>query len=152
MTVDPLPSAPVVRLSVGSGCRAPSRSRAALRALVEHWRLAVDQDALALCITEVVTNAVLHGQGVCWLQVRRQPGYLRVEVADPSPRPPSHTPPAVADTPTVCGRGLALLDALTDCWGHHHTDTDKVVWFEIATEQLPTPNHPLPWETPAGRP
>ena len=32
---------------------------------------------------------------------------------------------------TVTGRGLMLVDALTDRWGSAPTDDGKVVWFEL---------------------
>jgi hypothetical protein len=32
---------------------------------------------------------------------------------------------------TVTGRGLLLVDALTDRWGAERTGDGKVVWFEL---------------------
>lgn len=85
-------------------------------------------DAVPVVVSELVTNAVLHAASTARIQVLVGDGVVRVEVhdADPTLPVPRHPSPE-----TVTGRGLMLVDALTDRWGAEVTDGGKVVWFEI---------------------
>jgi anti-sigma regulatory factor (Ser/Thr protein kinase) len=85
-------------------------------------------DDLLLCVSEVVTNAVLHARSRSTLRVQVDGGTVRVEVQDDDPTLPvrrDHAPHA----PT--GRGLRLLDELTTAWGAEAHGHGKVVWFEL---------------------
>jgi anti-sigma regulatory factor (Ser/Thr protein kinase) len=88
-----------------------------------------DVDVLALLVSEVATNALLHGRGEVRLSVMRRAGCLRVEVADGS----DHMPVRRQATPMAeGGRGIALLDALSEAWGAQASPPQgKVVWFEL---------------------
>jgi anti-sigma regulatory factor (Ser/Thr protein kinase) len=89
-----------------------------------------DYDALALLVSEVATNALLHGRGDVQLSVLQRASRLRVEVADASDRMPERrTAVPLAEG----GRGLALLDELSAGWGVETLPVrGKVVWFELA--------------------
>lgn len=81
----------------------------------------------ALLTTELVNNAVLHGQGEeIRLDVRRTRDRLRVEVTDDGngfdPRRR-----AVREDPG--GWGLEMVAALSSDWGMHEGSTH--VWFEL---------------------
>jgi anti-sigma regulatory factor (Ser/Thr protein kinase) len=95
----------------------------------------VPEDCLAdvqLMVTELVTNSVRHagllpGQAIEVVIARSDEG-LRVEVADHGPG--FDPPPAPADPLALSGRGLPLVERLSDRWGvtcGHRTR----VWFEI---------------------
>ncbi len=76
--------------------------------------LAVDCDTLALLVSEVSTNALVHGDGTVRLSVLPVAGGVRVEVRDrgrgmPVPRQAGHDAEG--------GRGLALVDSLAVRWG-----------------------------------
>ena len=88
-----------------------------------------DVDTALLLVSEVVTNALLHGAAPRTLQVDVRPDTIRVEVADGSPvLPRVH---GFASTATT-GRGLRLLDSLASRWGADPDPRDgKVVWFEV---------------------
>jgi anti-sigma regulatory factor (Ser/Thr protein kinase) len=83
---------------------------------------------LSLVITELVTNAVVHGRGQVVLRLQLDEGAVRGEVIDEGggfeheirARGPAD----------VGGRGLFLVDALTARWGIHEGTTH--VWFELA--------------------
>jgi len=91
---------------------------------------AVDVDAAALLVSEVVTNAILHARTTVTLSVDVADEVVRIAVRDGSPvRPRPH---AFAPT-SATGRGLQLLDRLARRWG---VDADpvtggKIVWFEM---------------------
>ena len=89
------------------------------------------EDALLL-ISELVTNSVRYGKPPLLLALECADGGLRVRVRDGSSAIPRQTP-SFDDDET--GRGLTLLDALSDAWGVDPVDdqhgTGKSVWFEL---------------------
>lgn len=81
-----------------------------------------------LAASEVATNVVRHVATSFAVTVVGWPGHLRVEFADRS-----RALPAVQRTPVgEHGRGLLILDAITDRWGVEPTPGGKVVWFEVS--------------------
>jgi anti-sigma regulatory factor (Ser/Thr protein kinase) len=89
------------------------------------------RDAAVLLVDECVTNAVLHGGGECELRVRREPGTLRVEIADASSEPPILLNPGPE---SERGRGLAIVDRLASRWGSDQVENGKIVWFELSLD------------------
>lgn len=85
-------------------------------------------DTVALLVSEVATNALIHGSGEVRVSVQTGPGTLRVEVEDGSRTMPR---PRQAGLEAEGGRGLALVDALASDWGTDGTPDGKVVWFEL---------------------
>ncbi|MCW2779269.1 MAG: hypothetical protein JWN17_2994 [Frankiales bacterium] len=86
------------------------------------------QDTVALLVSEIATNALVHGSGDVEVRVHEVAGVLRVEVADGSADLPT---PRSADADAEGGRGLALVDALASAWGTEARPGGKVVWFEV---------------------
>lgn len=86
------------------------------------------RDDLLLCVSEVVTNAVLHARSAGELRLRHDGDHLRVEVTDRDPNLPARRQ---HDLQAPTGRGLRLLDALTVAWGTSPTAGGKIVWFEF---------------------
>jgi PAS domain S-box-containing protein len=87
------------------------------------------EDAGALALTEVVTNAVLHAHTAIEVRLEVGSDELRAEVSDANPYQPQQR--AYDDRSTV-GRGMALVAALTDQCGVRSKGADgKVVWFVI---------------------
>lgn len=94
-------------------------------------------DTTALLVSEVATNAIVHGRGSVSVSVAVRADRLRVEVTDESPDQPQRRPEVRTDLADVArlpenGRGLALVDALSDAWGCTTHDPGKTVWFELA--------------------
>ena len=90
---------------------------------------AVDADTVALLVSEVATNALVHGAGRVRVRVRPTGHGLRVEVHDEDKTLPSRRRATPMDEG---GRGIALVDALSSGWGAETTDDGKTVWFEVA--------------------
>lgn len=88
----------------------------------------LDEDA-ALVASELVTNAVLHGDGVVGVRVEPLAGGVRISVEDRSRTAPAM---ALVNRHAMTGRGLRLVSALTTRWAAEATDTGKVVWAELA--------------------
>ena len=115
----------------------PSRpeSAAAARRLTQvvvlrQWGLTpkMTEDAVLL-VSELVGNAVRHtGARVFGLRMRRRRGWIRVEVRDPSRGLPCLMPVQEMD---ISGRGLFLVDKLSDRWGVDLLPRGKTTWFEM---------------------
>lgn len=89
----------------------------------------VDADTVALLVSEVATNALVHGAGRVRVRVRPTAHGLRVEVHDEDSTLPSRRQATPMDEG---GRGIALVDALSTGWGAERTPDGKTVWFEVA--------------------
>ncbi|WP_442802706.1 ATP-binding protein [Streptomyces sp. CB01373] len=78
----------------------------------------------------IVANVVRHvPDRRCTLLVLRQTGGVRVEVTDGSPQLPAV--PLDLSPEAEGGRGLLLVDAVTDKWGvEPRGGAGKTVWFE----------------------
>jgi anti-sigma regulatory factor (Ser/Thr protein kinase) len=94
-------------------------------------------DAL-ICVSELVTNAVLHSLsgsdgGQFGVQAVTRPGRLRVEVTDEGGpwEPAGHGS-------GQHGRGLLIVEKLAARWGRDGSDYGRTVWFEI---DCPCPAH-----------
>ncbi len=89
-------------------------------------------DDMWLCVSELATNALLHGvppgRGFL-LRLRYDGGVVRVEVHDSGPGVPKIADEAYGEG----GRGLVLVAALADKWGVCERELGKVVWAEFET-------------------
>ncbi|MGW8066416.1 ATP-binding protein [Streptomyces ziwulingensis] len=97
---------------------------------LRQWNLGpkVTEDVVLL-VSELVGNAVRHtGARVFGLRMRHRPGWIRVEVRDPSRGLPCLMPVQVTD---IGGRGLFLVDTLSDRWGADLLPRGKTTWFEM---------------------
>ncbi|MFD3804630.1 ATP-binding protein [Streptomyces sp. NPDC058611] len=124
--------------------------RRILRAFLHHWGLAGLAGDAELALTELVANVVRHVPGrVCRVVILRQPDGLRVEVSDACPDPvrpaPAHKGPG---EPAEGGRGLLLVEALTDRWGCLPLPVGKTVWFECDAPRTADPGPPGPRHGP----
>jgi anti-sigma regulatory factor (Ser/Thr protein kinase) len=82
-----------------------------------------DVDDALLVVSELVTNALVHGSGPRWIAVDPGDGRIRVSVADHSHRPPLS---AIERPPRAIG--LRMVDRLSDEWGVDFDDAGKVMW------------------------
>jgi hypothetical protein len=104
--------------------------RGQVRAVIRDWKIPVDPDIAVLLASDLVTNAITHGDGrTVTLAIRCSCGHLRVDVYDSS-----RSLPMAADEPadTEIGRGLALVAALSAEWGSYNTPAGKAVYFTLA--------------------
>ena len=93
-----------------------------------------------LVVPELVTNAcsaavALAGEGVIELSLRVFDSRLLVEVIDSSPGIPVPSPPG--DAAGESGRGLSLVDALSEEWGYFWHDGRKVVYATLSLGEQP---------------
>jgi anti-sigma regulatory factor (Ser/Thr protein kinase) len=90
-----------------------------------------------LAMSEVVTNAILHGKDPVTVRLRGTRDHPRVEVRDASPDPPALvsddlTQEFLDDLPTF-GRGLAIVASFSEAWGAERDGDGKLVWFVPAS-------------------
>jgi anti-sigma regulatory factor (Ser/Thr protein kinase) len=88
----------------------------------------VETDTVALLVSEVATNALVHGEGQVRVRVLATVAGVRVEVHDESTALPAKREATVLDEG---GRGVALVEALSSSWGSAADDGGKTVWFEV---------------------
>ncbi len=114
-----------VRLTREPAAAAEARSQ--VRGVICAWEIPVDPDIAVLLTSDMVTNAIVHGDGkTITLAIRCSFGHLRIDVYDASR--PLVDEPAVTKT----GPGLALVAALSTEWGSFLTPAGKVVYFTLA--------------------
>ncbi|MBF9129037.1 SpoIIE family protein phosphatase [Plantactinospora sp. S1510] len=109
---------------------APGRVRHWMSAQLTLW--AVPEQVVSgavLCTSELTTNALLHAGTAARVEIDLSPERLLVSVAD------SGTRGAVTRTRTEKlssrGRGLGLIEQLSDAWGTDPTVRGSTVWFEM---------------------
>lgn len=113
--------------------------RRVLRLHLTLWGLPELVESAQICVTELASNVIKHvGVGTpVTLAVSMRGTYLRVELHDPDTR----ALPTLLDAECEAesGRGITLVDAVTDRWGVSLRADSKVVWCELATD-LTDPN------------
>ncbi|MFJ8669291.1 ATP-binding protein [Streptomyces sp. NPDC093600] len=103
------------------------------RKVLAEWDMDTRADDVLLCVSELATNALLHGvppgRGYRLHLYLERPGpahVLRVELHDSG-----DGTPALREPTGESGRGLLLVDALADRWGVGERDPGKIVWCEF---------------------
>jgi hypothetical protein len=156
----------VAMRTAGPDARSVGTARDFCLSTMRRWGVTDRQDDVAVVVSELLTNALRHavpqagppsgtpsatphgspggpagGPGRSRWPVRLgliQPGqFVLCAVADPSPRPPQ---PKEPDYLAESGRGLHVIDALSDRWGSTvPTDAGKVVWalFSVHLSRQP---------------
>ncbi|GAA4981544.1 ATP-binding protein [Kineococcus glutinatus] len=119
-------------LSLDPVAQAVSAARRYVRAALDGIDAGALEECAELGVSELVTNAVLHGRTALTVTVRRMPsGRVRIEVSDNSPVPPRQRR---FDLAATTGRGLRLVDSASHDWGIEPFPPErgrgKTVWFE----------------------
>jgi anti-sigma regulatory factor (Ser/Thr protein kinase) len=120
-----------IRLSLSLDGRAADRPRVARRwvaARCAELHLDLDATDLTLLVSELVTNACVHGAEPIRVRLDVDEGRVRVEVEDGSPMMPVVRQP---DGFSTIGRGLLIVESLSRAWGAERVGAGKVVWAEV---------------------
>jgi len=103
-----------------------------LRRTLAGWRIDEETtETAALCLSELVTNALVHAHGGCVVRAELRAGDLTVVVTDNGITGGAAVEP-VADPLQVHGRGLQLVEALATRWGYDLERDGASVWFALA--------------------
>lgn len=119
-------------LDLGALPTAPGCGRAWTRQILWEWGLTALQESTELLVSELVTNAIQAARaatGATPVRLWLLSDTVRVVILvwDASPEPPV---PMSSDDDAENGRGLLLVDALSDQWGSYPVldEGGKVVW------------------------
>jgi anti-sigma regulatory factor (Ser/Thr protein kinase) len=131
----------VASASFAASVRSPGRARSWTQGHLDAWN--IHDGVLTLLVSELMTNAVLHARTPAILTLALTGGRLDVHVSDLAvPAQPfgpgTSTHPADNGAHLAgSGRGLRLVDALTDAWGVTSNHSGKQVWFrrQVTTEE-----------------
>lgn len=108
--------------------------------MLDAWDARVRRDDVLLCVSELATNALLHGvppgRGFRLFVLQAEGGGVRVEVHDSGDgHPATRAPGDEAES----GRGLLLVSALADDWGVGDRSPGKIVWCSFRPEGVSCP-------------
>ncbi|MFE7275595.1 ATP-binding protein [Streptomyces sp. NPDC057623] len=111
------------------------RARLLVSAALHTWGIGDLADSGILVVDELVANSVQHTS--CRLLrvrvTRAGDGRVRISVTDTSRTPPEMDRRPVEGAEE--GRGLVLVEALSDCWGYDLHRWGKTVWAELRVEE-----------------
>ncbi|MGW9132625.1 ATP-binding protein [Streptomyces sp. NPDC055681] len=115
--------------------------RRVMRLHLRLWGLPDVIAAAEICVSELVANAIRHiGAGTpCTLLVEMRDTYLRIGLRDPDTRA---LPTLLSVGPDAeRGRGMALMDAVSERWGVILGADSKLVWCDLATRLASSAGH-----------
>jgi anti-sigma regulatory factor (Ser/Thr protein kinase) len=130
-----------VRLTREPSAAAEARSQ--VRTAIRDWKVPVDPDIAILLTSDLVTNAILHGDGeTITLAIRCARGHLRIDVYDRSRYMPAAgdipgDTPGDAPGDAQAANGLVLVAALSADWGSFRTPAGKAMYFTLALQPDP---------------
>jgi anti-sigma regulatory factor (Ser/Thr protein kinase) len=84
----------------------------------------------ALIISELATNAIIHGGSAFRASIERSAGIVRIAIEDVGPGLPQSRR---AFDHALGGRGLAIVEELSDRWGCDRVGGGKTFWVELET-------------------
>lgn len=113
------------------------RARQFLRDWLRSVHLVPMTEEAELLASEIITNALVHGDTDVDIHVRRYPEHVRVEVRDSDPH--LALPGIAASAEDEGGRGLVIVSALASAWGNSPSGRGKTVWFELPTPERDRP-------------
>ncbi|MER7486346.1 ATP-binding protein [Streptomyces sp. NPDC126497] len=107
--------------------------RRIVSAQLRYWHMDPLIDRASLGVTELLSNVHRHARPdkTCTVEIELLLDRLKVSVRDHDPRLP-----VVADAGPLatCGRGLAMVAAMSESWGAvPDGESGKVVWFTLPT-------------------
>lgn len=121
-------SLPRTRIDVEHSHQGPAMARAAVARCSEQLGLDAVRDDVLLLVSEMVTNAVRYAAPPVHLEISAGDEDVVVAVCDGSPQPPARRQPGEE---AEGGRGMLLVDMLTDDHGVRSDPPGKAVWARL---------------------
>ena len=109
-----------------------------VRAQLDAWGLPAERAPLELAVSELVTNAIVHGWGLIDVAMTLNDDRIRLEVADQGLAAPTSWAHERSGN-GVGGWGLGLVEHISDAWGHSLDDGTTRVWMERQAGAHPFP-------------
>ncbi|AXL93080.1 ATP-binding protein [Streptomyces sp. CB09001] len=113
--------------------------RRIVSAQLRYWHMDLLIDRAVLGVTELLTNVHLHARPdkTCTVEIELLLDRLTVSVRDHDARLPVVDD---AEPLATCGRGLAMVAAMSESWGARPDgESGKVVWFTLPTAVTAAP-------------
>ena len=89
-------------------------------------------DDAELILSELSGSTVRYGVGALSISLAAQEGLVRLEVTDLGIRPDVARRPVDSEEVDATGRGMAIVDAIADRWGHQrNTKGHNTLWAEL---------------------
>ena len=133
-TRQPSPDRRAVRRRFPDMPATPRAARRATRDVLNQWGLHEVVDVAELLVSEMVTNAVAHTVGDVELVLEHDEDRLVISAVDTDERAPVlHEP----DDARPGGRGVWLVDELSQEWGYELTPGGKRVWCALPVAAAP---------------
>lgn len=114
---------------------AARRSRELVTEACGRWERPGLAGPACIVVTEMVNNVVAHARTPMTVFLARNDDGMSIAVRDESPTVPRFSGPVAPSS--YGGRGLLLIDAVSERWGNLKLDDGKVVWAVLADEQSP---------------
>jgi anti-sigma regulatory factor (Ser/Thr protein kinase) len=133
VVIAPTPAGAEVSRRFACTLHAPRLARRFISETLHGWGLGDLVDDAMLVVSELATNAVVHGGSDFTVGLSRGDDRVRVSVADTSNDAPQ---PRNSELTTMGGRGLRLVDVVSVRWGHEAVHGGKVVWAELADRDV----------------
>jgi hypothetical protein len=124
----PLPARQSIRLAPDR--HAPEQARDFVQDACTRWQVPRLARLAAVIVSELVTNGVLHARTPMELTARLTGADLFLSVRDGDPRLLAN-PGGGVDEDSGYGRGLLIVDTMSDGWGCAPTGDGKVVWARL---------------------
>jgi anti-sigma regulatory factor (Ser/Thr protein kinase) len=100
-----------------------ARARGFVTGALEEWGFGAQAASFELMVSELVSNALVHGSGAISVEVSRDDGDVRLEVTDDG----GSTSPHI-ENKSMGGWGLQFVDELADRWGSEKRGERTLVW------------------------
>lgn len=122
------------QLDLAHDVTSPRAARRFVSATLGDWGFTDETvERSQLLVSELVSNAVLHGEGPITLTISSmRAALIRVEVSN---RGEAQLVNRRAQRDDLSGRGLQLIDDLAVEWGSHTNDGHTIVWFDLGGQR-----------------
>ena len=108
------------------------------------WGLGSDCEPYELAVSELATNAIMHGSGPIEVSVTVHGDIVHLEVTDQGPEATQSPVSPPVGAAGVGGWGLKIIDGLSDDWGESHEVDRTRVWMERRYRGRPHGTDPGP--------
>lgn len=106
-----------------------ARARQVVTGLLHRWGLPAEAPDFELAVSELVSNALLHGSGEIHVRLSCDPGgRVRLEVGDEGREGREAPRPHLAER-RFGGWGLRFVDQLAESWGAERRGRGTLVWM-----------------------
>ena len=116
------------RIDLPADVLSAAEARAFVRQVLRDWGLPGMEPETTLAVSELVTNAVIHAHSATRVILHDMDGVIQLRVADQLPDSPDLV---FADKEDLGGRGMLLVDSVSESWGVDDCPPGKVVWLDI---------------------